>query len=327
MKKVLGSLALLGILATGGMVYADEYEDCMNYWKWGDYEKATKASYWRNFGGYKEAIKAGKLAIKKHPKDLGGYKCLAGVYRDSGKLNLAYKTMKKAEKIAHSKQDLMNIYREIADILRDMGKLDEAIVYYEKSLNLARDLKDSTEQFFILTYVADVYARKGDLDKALSYYSEALNLATFKIDMANICNSIADIYDKKGDRQKSIEYRQKAIDYIQQAKKERYFDEVDEKIEIGNTYRRMKDYKNAEKYISEALNLAKKNGYGEEDAYESLGDLYRDKGDKKTAKKYYIQAYNIHKSRIDGHGSETDIVEKNIAEDILKKIKELDKSK
>jgi hypothetical protein len=50
MKKVLGSLAWFGILATGGMVYADEYEDCMNYWNWGD---------------YKEAIKAGKLAIKK----------------------------------------------------------------------------------------------------------------------------------------------------------------------------------------------------------------------------------------------------------------------
>jgi len=128
MKKVLGSLALFGILVTGGMVYADEYdeyEDCMNYWNWGD---------------YKEAIKAGKLAIKKHPKDLGGYECLAGVYRDSGKLDLAYETMKKAEKIAHSKEDLMNVYSEIAGILRDMGKLDEAIVYYSKSSNLARDL-------------------------------------------------------------------------------------------------------------------------------------------------------------------------------------------
>jgi tetratricopeptide (TPR) repeat protein len=254
MKKVLGSLALFGILATGGMVYVDEYEDCMNYWNWGD---------------YKEAIKAGKLAIKKHPKDLGGYECLAGVYRAMGKFDLAYETMKKAEKIARNKEDLMNVYSEIAYILIDMGKLDDALTYYNKALNLARDLKDSLTQVFTLRNIADVYARKGELDEALSYYSEALNLAPSEIDMTDICNSIADIYDKKGNHQKSIEYRQKVIGYIQQPKKEGYLGEVDEKIEIGNTYKRINDHKNAEKYILEAINRAKKNEdeEGEVNAY------------------------------------------------------------
>jgi len=316
MKKVLGSLALFGILATGGMAYADEYEDCMNYWKWRD---------------YKEAIKAGKLAIKKDPKDLGGYECLAGVYRKTGKLDLAYETMKKAEKIAHSKQDLMNVYSEIADILRDMGKLDEAIVYYEKSLNLARDLKDSFKQFFILRDVADAYARKGDLDKALSYYSEALNSAPFEIYKAHISNNIADIYDKKNDRQKSIEYRQKAIKYIEQGVKAGYLDKVSEKIEIGNTYKRMKDYKNAEKYILEALGYAKKDEdkEGEAEACIALGDLYKDMGDKKRVKEYYQRAYKAYKSLEDSgliNDKERIQVEEN-AQNVLKKIKELDKSK
>jgi len=318
MKKVLGSLALFGILVTGGMVYADEYdeyEDCMNYWNWGD---------------YKEAIKAGKLAIKKHPKDLGGYECLAGVYRDSGKLDLAYETMKKAEKIAHSKEDLMNVYSEIAGILRDMGKLDEAIVYYNKSLNLARNLKDLLKQVFTLENIADVYDRKGDLDKALSYYNEALNLETFEVNKAHICNSIADIYDKKGDHQKSIEYRQKAIGYIQQVKKEGYLGEVDEKIEIGNTYKRMKDYKNAEKYILEALNRAKKNEdeEGEVYSYIALGDLYKDMGDKKRAKEYYQLAYKAFKSLEDSALPNNKRIQvSNEADEVLKKIKELDKSK
>jgi tetratricopeptide (TPR) repeat protein len=315
MRKVLGSLALFGILATGGMVYADEYEDCMTLWNWRE---------------YKEAIKAGKLAIKKHPKDLGGYECLAGVYRDSGKLDLAYETMKKAEKIARNKEDLMKVYSEIAYILRDMGKLDEAIVYYNKSLNLARDLKDSTKQFFILRDLADIYARKGELDKALSYYSEALNSAPSEIDKAHICNSIADIYDKKGDHQKSIEYRQKAIGYIQQAKKEGYLGEVDEKIEIGNTYQRMKDYKNAEKYILEAINRAKKNEDKEEeaDAYVALGDLYKDMGDKKRAKEYYQRAYKALKSLEDSGliNDKKRIQVSDEADEVLKKIKELDKS-
>ncbi|MBX0310394.1 MAG: tetratricopeptide repeat protein [Sulfurihydrogenibium sp.] len=314
MKKVLGSLALFGILATGGMVYADDYEDCMNLW---------------NSGEYKEAIKAGKLATKKHPKDLGGYECLARVYHDSGKLDLAYETMKKAEKIAHSKKDLMNVYREIADILKDMGKLDDAIVYYNKSLNLARDLKDSLKQFLILKDIADVYARKGDLDKALSYYNEALNLEAFGSDKADIYNSIADIYDKKGDHQKSIEYRQKAIDYIQQATKKGYLDEFDEKIGIGNTYKRMKDYKTAEKYILEALNRAKKNEdkEGEANAYIALGDLYKDMGDKKRAKEYYQHAYKaLEALKGSGLGNDKFIQVSNEADEVLKKIKQLDKS-
>jgi tetratricopeptide (TPR) repeat protein len=318
MKKVLGSLALFGILATGGMVYADDYEDCMNFLNWKE---------------YKEAIKAGKLAIKKHPKDLGGYECLAGAYRAMGKFDLAYETMKKAEKIARSKEDLMNIYNKIADNLRDMGKLDDALTYYDKALNLARNLKDpftkSFKQAFILKDIADVYARKGDLDKALSYYNEALNLAP--MGKANICISIADIYDKKGDHQKSIEYRQKAIGYIQQAAKEGYLDEVDEKIEIGYTYESMKDYKTAEKYFLEALNRAKKNEdkEGEANAYIALGDLYKDMGDKKRAKEYYQHAYKALKSFEDSPliNDKLRFQISEEANEVLKKIKELDKSK
>jgi tetratricopeptide (TPR) repeat protein len=316
MKKVLGSLALFGILATGGMVYADDYEDCMNLWK---------------FGEYKEAIKAGKLAIKKYPKDLGAYECLAGVYHDSGKLDLAYETMKKAEKIAHSKEDLMDVYSEIAGILKDMGKLDEAIVYYNKNLNLARDLKDSLTQDSTLRNIADVYARKGDLDKALSYYNEALNLKAPGSNKADIYNSIADIYDKKGDHQKSIEYRQKAIRYLQQIMGGEY--DVFALIEIGNTYKKMKDYKTAEKYILEALNRAKKSEdeYKEEDeanAYIALGDLYKDMGDKKRAKEYYQRAYKAFKSLEDSAlPNDKRIQVVNEADDVLKKIKELDKSK
>ncbi|EEP60861.1 tetratricopeptide repeat protein [Sulfurihydrogenibium yellowstonense] len=255
---------------------------------------------------------------------------MAGVYRKTGKLDLAYETMKKAEKIAHSKQDLMNVYREIAGILRDMGKLDDALTYYNKTLNLARDLKDSLTQVFMLRDIADVYVRKGELDKALNYYNEALNLETFEIGKAVICSNIADIYDKKGDHQKSIEYRQKAIGYIQQAAKEGYLDEVYEKIYIGGIYQGMKDYKTAEKYFLEALNRAKKNEdkEGEANAYIALGDLYKDMGDKKRAKEYYQRAYKAFKALESLEtGNNRRIQISNEADEVLKKIKELDKSK
>ncbi|HBT98458.1 MAG TPA: tetratricopeptide repeat protein [Sulfurihydrogenibium sp.] len=80
----------------------------------------------------------------------------------------------------------------------------------------------------------------------------------------------------------------------------------------------MKDYKNAEKYLSEGLEGVKRAGdeYFEAKGYSYFGDLYRDKGDKETARDYYTRAYNLFKSI----GAE-----KN-AKDVLNEAKKLDKS-
>jgi tetratricopeptide (TPR) repeat protein len=70
------------------------------------------------------------------------------------------------------------------------------------------------------------------------------------------------------------------------------------KLNLGNTYRKMKDYEKAEKYLLEGLEGVKKVGdkYWEATGYQYLGWLYTDKGDKKTAKDYLTRAYNLFKS-------------------------------
>jgi TolA-binding protein len=76
MKKVLGSLALFDILTTVRMVYAQqEIDACFNFNKAGD---------------YKRAIEAGKLAVKKYPKNSDAYYCLGEAYLNIGELKLAY---------------------------------------------------------------------------------------------------------------------------------------------------------------------------------------------------------------------------------------------
>jgi len=60
----------------------------------------------------------------------------------------------------------------------------------------------------------------------------------------------------------------------------------------------MKDYENAEKYLSEGLEGVKNvgNKYWEATGYFYFGRLYKDRRDKRTAKEYYIRAYNLLKS-------------------------------
>jgi hypothetical protein len=81
----------------------------------------------------------------------------------------------------------------------------------------------------------------------------------------------------------------------------------------------MKDYKKAEKYLSEGLEGVKKVGdkYWEALGYCGFGLLYRDKGDKKTAKDYLTCAYNLYKSIG---------VEEN-AEEVLSEIQKLEEKK
>jgi predicted negative regulator of RcsB-dependent stress response len=81
----------------------------------------------------------------------------------------------------------------------------------------------------------------------------------------------------------------------------------------------MKDYENAEKYLSEGLEGVKKVGDKSWEAYGYwyFGDLYRDKGDEKTAKEYYTHAYNLYKS----------IGAEGYAQSVLNDIKKLDESK
>jgi len=91
------------------------------------------------------------------------------------------------------------------------------------------------------------------------------------------------------------------------------------KLNLGNTYRKMRDYEKAEKYLLEGLEGVKKVGdkYSEAAGYRFLGLLYIDKGDKKTAKDYLTRAYNLYKSI----GAEGD------AEKVLSAIRVLEKKR
>jgi tetratricopeptide (TPR) repeat protein len=78
-----------------------------------------------------------------------------------------------------------------------MGYLDDALLYYSRSLSLARDLGDKSMQASVLNNIAVIYDDKGELDKALGYYEESLRLKTDEKEKATTYNNIAVIYVKK----------------------------------------------------------------------------------------------------------------------------------
>jgi len=259
-------------------------------------EEVVKCENFYIAGDYERAIEAGKVAVEKDPNNLKAHSCLGRSYYKIGELKLALEHMKRAEGLTSNKKYLMYIYNQIGLIYEKMGYLDDALLYYSRSLSLARHLGNRNMQTSVLNNIAGIYVYKGELDKALGYYEETLRSQTDEKAKATTYNNIAFIYDIKGNYQKAVEYFQKAIEI---SERQGYYHEASIiKLNLGNTYRKMRDYEKAEKYILEGLEGVKKVGdkYSEATGYAYLGWLYRDKGDKKTAKDYLIGAYDLFKS-------------------------------
>ncbi len=277
-------------------------------------EEVVKCENFYIAGDYERAIEAGKIAVEKDPNNLKAHYCLGVSYIAIGEFRLALEHMKSAEGLTSNKKYLMYIYNQIGLIYEKMGYLDDALLYYSRSLRLAIDLENESMQASVLNNIAVIYDNKGELDKALGYFEESSRLKTDEKQKAPTYNNIANIYDKKGNYQKAVEYYQKAIEIG-----ERYGDYHRAsifKLNLGDTYRKMKDYKKAEKYLLEGLEGVRKVGdkYWEATGYKYLGLLYRDKGDKKTAKDYLTRAYDLFKSI----GAERD------AEKVLSYVRELE---
>jgi tetratricopeptide (TPR) repeat protein len=258
-----------------------EVYDCYNFLKAGDYKKA---------------IEAGKKAVKEDPNNSDAHLCLGINYYQIGKLKVALKHLKRAESLTSDKRDLMYIYAQLGKIYHEMGYFDDALLYHNKSLSLAKELGDISTQAAVLNNIALIYQHINELDKALDYFEESLRLQTNEKAKSPTYNNIAIIYGKKEDYQKAVEYFQKAIKLV-----ESYGDSHGAslvKLNLGDTYRNMKDYEKAEKYILEGLEGVKKVGdkFWEATGYHYLGLLYTDKGDKKTAKDYLTRAYKLYKS-------------------------------
>jgi tetratricopeptide (TPR) repeat protein len=301
MKKALSLLfIILSLLAFKNFAFAQpEAVACENFYKAGD---------------YKRAIEAGRVAVQKYPNSAYAHYCLGESYRMVGEFKLAFEHLKNAESLTSNKGDLMYIYNQIGLTYYAMGYLDDALLYYSRSLSLARDLGNKSMQASALNNIAVIYDRKGELDKALGFYEESLRLRTNEKERAATYNNIAVIYEKKGDYQKAAEYFQKAIETSERYGY--YHGASIAKLNLGNAYRKMKDYEKAEKYILEGLEGVKKVGdkYWEALGYYGLGLLYRDKGDKKTAKDYFTRAYELFKSI----GAEED------AKEVLSEIQKLE---
>jgi tetratricopeptide (TPR) repeat protein len=247
----------------------------------------SKCITFYNLQDYQKAIEFGKLAIQNNANSRKAYIYLAKTYYHTGELTLAYDNLKKAESLASSEEEILDVYREMGRILRRMGKLDDAYMYLIRALNLAREMGNIEMQGVILNDIGGIYYDKGELDKAFNYYLDSLHLAFDEKVRADIYNNIALIYCKKDKCKKAVIYLQKVIEIVE---KQGDFHRLSiYKLNLGYAYTKLKNYKLAMKYLSEGLDGLEKIGdkYSLSMAYKYIAEFHKDRGEEELAREYY----------------------------------------
>jgi signal transduction histidine kinase len=196
-----------------------------------------------------------------------------------------------------------------------MGVYDDAIDYYQKSLTIARYLKDDRLCAYNLNNLGMVNSYLKNYKKAIENYSESsliIEKMGDKIEYAKIINNVAELNMLMGNLDKALEQYLSVLDIIEKS---------DEQVfliwlynDIGTIYQMKADYNSAMLYFYNALKLSNKteNNLGKSKTMIHLGEVYLLQKEYENAKEYFFSSLK--------YAKETDAKEyinatyKNIAE-------------
>lgn len=222
---------------------------------------------------------------------------LAIAYNDKGDLYDAiniHRQVAENELDDSSKWQLGGKYHEIGGVYDELYNKTEALNYFNKSLNIKKELSDSIGEEELLTDIAGVYYKHNDYDNTIKYLEEVYNLNDNDKERASTLNKIGLSYHNLQEYVTAINYYSKAVDLANKANDEKgksiylnnvgnakfdqeLYDEalanynrsldIKRKINykegtvltlhnIGNTYKMLEDYESAFRYYNESQELA-----------------------------------------------------------------------
>lgn len=129
------------------------------------------------------------IAMVRHHMGLAFY--FKGEYDDAARQY--YASIGILEKKPEAKSELAHVYNEMAKLFRKTRDLNQAMIYYDKSDALFRELKDSTGLSMILNESGVVYEYRGEYKEALRRYEGSLHLAEARGDSLGVSYALSNI--------------------------------------------------------------------------------------------------------------------------------------
>ena len=105
-------------------------------------------------------------------------------------------------------------FNMIGYALREMDRIEESYIYFQKALDLRLDLKEYDKASNTLNLIGTAYHRTGDLEKSLDYYMQAIEQAEINGNPEYLSGPIINIgklYSDMGDNETALEYDLRAL--------------------------------------------------------------------------------------------------------------------
>jgi len=244
---------------------------------------------------FKAARVWGIRAVNNHPQSFFAHLCLGIADERLGLYNPALYDFKHAIPLANDKNRLGIVYNWIGTTFTSVGNEKDALMYDFRSLNLARELNNTSGESSDIDSIALIYLNEFNYKKALHYYEKSLALSRTKKGKAIVYGNIGTVYSDMNNYTKAIKYQTKALNLNESAGY--YYGAAAVYLSLGDNYIFVKNYPTAKRYILKGISMEKKIGnkkwIGMGFAY--LGRLYRNKGDNKKALLYFGKAYDMFK--------------------------------
>jgi two-component system, sensor histidine kinase PdtaS len=188
-------------------------------------------------------------------------------------------------------------FLQAAGIIHDLdNQLDSSLYYFEKTIALAKEMKDTVMEANALGNIGVAYHARGYLQPALNYHLAAARLreaSSSKQYLGKSYNNIGLLYRMKKDYSKAMEYLNKSLELKQKDEDEAGM--VTTLMNMGSCFQHTGQYDSALAYARNSLNLASQIGDKENEAAATgnIGLALLSLGKTEQAKTYLTKALQL----------------------------------
>lgn len=221
---------------------------------------------------------------------------LAYVYYRKGNLNNAYRYICEAqivsEKYDDNKMMAVDMYRR-GVFSKRIGKYEEAILYYNKAIEVYKLMDDEKTVGNLLGNIGNVFFNLKQNERALTFHFKALEIYEKRHDSASIAGVLNDIgndYYKLKKTNLALDYYFRAYEINRKTGNDIW--QAYNLTNIGTIYSETEKYDEAIEYLQKSILLKEKckDTKSLSVSYASLGSTYLEKGDYEEALKYLLKS-------------------------------------
>lgn len=283
-RKIITNFTIIAGLLLSGLAQADATDTCFNFLNAQDYSRAESEA--------KTLVKRKGLSREDRRY---AYVCLGRTLANQGREQDSLAAYQQVEKLSQTTKELQAAYSVLGSIYGKLEDYDQAELYDQRAIMLARQLGDKSGEAASLNSWALVVQSRGDENRALVLFQESLALESDEAAKTMTLNNIAGVYANRNEYDKAVNTVRQAREIGQRngnAHEAAIF-----QINIGGLLVRSGKFDEAEVELMaglSAIRLVGDKGW-EANVCKNLAWLGEAKQDTRAAKEWYAKAEKIYR--------------------------------